>query len=314
MVNLTLSPESVAKTQTSIVISGTARSGTTIVGKLVHSFEGVEYTFEPPTLFSLFASIEIIPASTWKLLYSTYLYEDFAINAIAGRAINTNIEDDSSIHKVKSRDEIDARLKASVSRIEAKSRLSRGGTIAYKIPDIVKYIAKLRELFYATKAVIVFRGLEANIASLLNTGWYSDDGLRRGSIWPNYRLAEVELPIPFWVDEEYASLFGSLDELNRCLFLYFVNLEATSSLSDKIIVKYEELVDRPRETTETIAAKLGLRFGEITEEVIGTIKKRKAKEIRCSDGLLSGELLNRFGYASTNLHELSSEILSHNLS
>ena len=37
----------------SILISGCGRSGTTIVGKLLHSFDNVDYFFEPPLTYTI---------------------------------------------------------------------------------------------------------------------------------------------------------------------------------------------------------------------------------------------------------------------
>ena len=36
-----------------VIIGGSARSGTTIIGKLIHSLKNIEYQFEPPMLVSL---------------------------------------------------------------------------------------------------------------------------------------------------------------------------------------------------------------------------------------------------------------------
>jgi len=51
--NLQISNIASDKVNSSILISGVARSGTTIVGKLISSFDGVEYSFEPPMMFTL---------------------------------------------------------------------------------------------------------------------------------------------------------------------------------------------------------------------------------------------------------------------
>jgi hypothetical protein len=54
-----------------VCLTSIARSGTTLVGSLIHSMRGVEYSFEPPTLFMLFPLLDQIPAEAWKLLYET---------------------------------------------------------------------------------------------------------------------------------------------------------------------------------------------------------------------------------------------------
>jgi hypothetical protein len=99
-----------SKVNNSILITGSARSGTSIMGKIIHSLKNVEYVFEPPTLVSLFSVIHEMDEKHWSLLFQTYLYEEFLINAIAGRNLNFNTNDDSCIYNTKPRNEIEERL------------------------------------------------------------------------------------------------------------------------------------------------------------------------------------------------------------
>ena len=71
---LTLNKQIFDKCNECIVITGCARSGTTILSKIIHSFSNVELSFEPPMLFSLFPLINKLSQNDWKLLYETYLY------------------------------------------------------------------------------------------------------------------------------------------------------------------------------------------------------------------------------------------------
>ena len=105
------------KVSKAILITGTARNGTTITGQLIHSMNNVEYAFEPPTLLSLINIIDKVEKNIWKFLYETYLYEDFLINAIAGRNINFNKNDDSSIYHAKTEEEIQARIKKNAREV-----------------------------------------------------------------------------------------------------------------------------------------------------------------------------------------------------
>ncbi|MDE2291702.1 MAG: hypothetical protein KGL53_06435, partial [Elusimicrobia bacterium] len=59
-----------------VMIVGVARSGTTLAGSLVSSFDGIEYSFEPPLLFSLLPLIDAMPADQFQLIFETYLYEE----------------------------------------------------------------------------------------------------------------------------------------------------------------------------------------------------------------------------------------------
>ena len=61
------------KVRQSILITGSARSGTSIFGKMLGSLERVEYFFEPPTLFALFATLNDLPGREARFLFDTFL-------------------------------------------------------------------------------------------------------------------------------------------------------------------------------------------------------------------------------------------------
>ena len=88
-----LYPETSEIVNRSVVIIGTARSGTRIMGSLLWSLEETEYLFEPLMLYSLVPMIEEIPKDRWKYLFETYLVEEFLFNAMAGRFLNFNEHD-----------------------------------------------------------------------------------------------------------------------------------------------------------------------------------------------------------------------------
>ncbi len=114
---LRLSPDISNKCNKAIVVAGCYRSGTTILGKLISSFENIEYYYEPPTLMSLLPVIDNIPQNYWKLLYESYIYEDFYINSQAGRRYNFRKDDDSCIYDIRTSSYIEG---AYLSRLQRK--------------------------------------------------------------------------------------------------------------------------------------------------------------------------------------------------
>ena len=90
MSHIQLVPEVFEKCNKAVLISGSARSGTTILAKILHSFKNVELAFEPPVLYSLFALLPELEEKQWRLLYETHLYEEFFRDALSGRAINSS--------------------------------------------------------------------------------------------------------------------------------------------------------------------------------------------------------------------------------
>jgi len=255
--------------------SGSARSGTTILGKIIHSFQNVEYAFEPPILFSLFALIDKMPKTQWGLLYETFLYEDILMGALSGRGLNCNRKDDSSIYKVKTADMIKKRLSHSLRKVEANSLVHKS-TIAYKMPNIVPFIPKLKKYYPQTKVVVITRNAPEVFHSLLEKKWFGNKNLRaKNIIWPN--RTHKGLGVPFWVRKGEEQLWYSMDELHRCAYYYIRVNKPLNRIPNAIVIKYNNLVAHPTGTAKRLAAKLNLRFGEKTRMILKTVKKTEKR-------------------------------------
>lgn len=267
---ITLNSHIYHKCNDSIVISGSARSGTTIVGKIIHSFNNVEYAFEPPLLYSLFPLISELNKDHWKLLYETYLYEEFLMSALSGRGINCNREDDSSIYRVKSEKLINERLSKSLRKIDGE-KLTIKSRIVYKMPDIVPFLSKLKEYYPDTTVLIVLRKAIYVFNSLLEKGWFSERALREDNlVWPNRSLNGVH--IPFWVACGDDKSWCEMDELHRIAYYYVHVNKSVEKIPGYITVKYDDLIENPLSSAKLLAEKLKLRFGEKTLEILGTVK------------------------------------------
>lgn len=252
-----------------IVLSGSARSGTTITGKILHSFTSVEYCFEPSTLFSVFALMEKIEEPAWRLLYETYLYEEFLMNALAGRNLNCNRADDSSIYRVKSAAEVEARQARSLGKSEAEV-LTADRTLAFKMPDIVPFLGRLKEFYPQTRLVMMRRNAVDTFVSLRRKGWFTDETLRTRNLnWPNTFIDGLR--VPFWVRPDDHEKWAAMDELHRIAYYYLLTNGGIAALDATAVVDYEALVERPREVARELADTLGLSFGPKTEEILATV-------------------------------------------
>ena len=273
MIDFNLSELAAKKIHNSTLISGSARSGTTIVSKIVHSFYKVELAFEPPMLFSLIPLIDNLREKDWKLLYETYLYEDFFLNSLAGRSINCNLVDDSSIYNVKSNNEISKRLKYSASKVDVE-RIAMDSNLVFKLPDITPFIAKINNYYPSSKVVIVKRDAVGVLNSLLKKQWFSDYNLlNKNMVWPF--IYRDGFRVPFWVRERDISSWVKMTEIDRCAYYYIRVNENVDLIENKIEVKYNELLRDPYNIVENLSHDLGFKFGEKTCEIIGTIKDQK---------------------------------------
>lgn len=271
--NLAISKQAHHIVNNAVIVSGSARSGTTILGKIIHSFKNVEYAFEPPYLFSLIPLINKISKDDWKIFYETYLYEDFFLNAICGRNINCNKNDDSSIYNVKSSQEINLKLQASLSKKQLEIIASQY-VLAYKMPDIVSFIGKIAEYYPDTIVVVMNRDAIGTINSLLQKKWFHDDNLKSNLIWP-FRICN-NFHVPFWVKENDERKWLEMSEIDRSAYYYIRVNEGAEKIQLKIDINYNDLVERPAHVVKRLSEKLSLQYGDKTEEIIAQIKPSRA--------------------------------------
>jgi hypothetical protein len=269
--NLEVSESAPEKVNSSIIVSGCARSGTSILGRLLHTFKDVEYAYEPPALISIISLIDQLPKRQWKMLFEAYLYEEVLINSIAGRSINCNRVDESSIYNAKSLIDIEGRLNVTTNKIDAEA-VSKGKNICFKIPSIIEFIPVIRQYYPSIRVVLIRRDAIGNISSLLRKKWFSDQSMKGSLLWPFevYRNKRV----PFWVDVNDYDTWILMSELDRCAYYYVRMNEHMEKVDDYIEIKYSELVSAPGQVSDQISRCLNLVYGSKTLSVINSIREQ----------------------------------------
>jgi len=253
-----------------ILISGPARSGTSLLGNLIASFESIEYSFEPSTLFTLLRLKKKTPLESWKLVYETYLYEDLLLGAVSGRSANFRKKDESSIHNYKEDEEIKRRLEGPGSKSQIQ-QLSVDRRLAIKLPDVVDVLPSLSKTYPDMSVIIIFREPMTTINSWLSRAWLSDESLTGGlSLIPFRRYKNFRIPhfIPLG-REEY---FVEISELDR--IVYYLNhvYESIILLPKKILLRYEDICDQPNETVLSLSTVLKTVPTKKTYELISKIR------------------------------------------
>lgn len=263
------------KARETVLITGSARSGTSIFGKLLGSLEGVEYFFEPPTLFSLFSLLEAMPRREVQFLFDTFVYEELLMGALSGRAINLRGQDDSSIRHIKTEKEIARRLDGVARKHELDASAA---TIAIKIPSFVNRIPAISETLGLHRLVISIRHPGSTINSLLRKGWFSDTTLQAGDIiWPN--RVETRVPAPHWVPEEWLGDWDSMAETDRAALYFITQTDLPHTLpKNTLIFDYDQMIIQSRELLEVVADQLDLRFGPLTEKILADVKVQETTE------------------------------------
>lgn len=256
-----------------ILITGLGRSGTTLVGRLIASCKFVEYAFEPPVLISLFSQLGKVPSDSWKLLFTTYLYEEVFVNGIAGRSINLNPNDDSSAWGTLGEKEVNRRLQRSWRKHEIESLLytTREVSVAYKIPSLVQYLPTFLELYPDARVLHVVRGLLPTIASFLSKGWFrEDDSSDLITAFYPYSVFH-SIRVPFWVKADHVEWWAEAKELERCLYYYSLNIHTNQKQVMRLA--YEDLTRSPESTFEKLLRELNLEQGEETRSILQKVHR-----------------------------------------
>jgi hypothetical protein len=258
--------------ENAICLTGTARSGTTLLGSLIHSMDGVEYSFEPPTICNLFLRIQHYTDDLIKRIYTEYIYEEILMPAISGRNLNFNPKDWSYIFNVKSLDEIRSRYESG-NRIRELYESSTKSVVAYKIPNITQALTKVLQFYPRTRIVVTARNPDEVAQSVMERKWYHGDELNYMTTGPIRKSNHGNVP---------ACLVGisedewiNLDEIERCHAIY-VGCYQEALKSNCIIVDYHSLLLEPQKTTLTISEALGLKWGKMTEQVVRSVRNPKA--------------------------------------
>lgn len=260
-----------------MLITGSARSGTTIMGKLVHSLDQVDYAFEPPFLFSHIPLINHMPREQWRLLYETYLFEDQHMDAVAGRRLNFNVHDDSNVFIAKERPLIEERVNGRSTRQSILPK-ALNNTIAYKMPDMLPYISRLRNYYPNMTIVIMFRKASEVISSLLRKRWFSDESLSNSaSIWPS--VVSSKPYVPFWVPVNEIQNWFNLNEIDRCMYYYCLMYEHIRTNARTIIVDYDNFLSDPAQTLNKISKLIDRPFGTKSEEILDTVTNQESQQI-----------------------------------
>ncbi len=262
------------KVSNAICISGIARSGTTIMGRLIHSLKNVEYAFEPTMLMHLFLLADHMPEKSWRVLYQSCLYQQILMDSIAGRSLNFNSNDDSYIFKSKSIAEIASRFDGE-NRFNTIFERTRNSHVAYKLPNIVPLLPKLRERYPDSRIMIMLRSPDAVVLSLKRKGWFrrevplfSESGL----------LKKVgDHTVPAVVDDSLVEQWMTLGETDRCYLFYQHIYRDLTRTKDALVVDYSRFVEAPKQIFGGIMDRFGLEYGEQTEAILDGTSERYAE-------------------------------------
>lgn len=266
--------EAYAAVDRSILLTGVARSGTSMMGQLLHSLERVQYVFEPPVLYRLLELNHIHGGSHFRPahaeLLETYLYAEL-LDLVLGRRNNARLQDSSNIHVAKGAEYVSLQHLLPDTPTDA-TEMASGSTIVWKMPDIGKYLPGLMERYPGLRVVVMLREREDVEASLLDKGWY-----RYGCTWVYDRGEGV----PFWFDHSGPE-WRAFTEEERCAEAWSTNhrqlTDALEPYDERTsFIPYRSFVTTPTPIFAKLALWLGLKPTEHTMQMLRRVYDRQER-------------------------------------
>lgn len=251
----------------SILVTGAPRSGTTLLGNLLHSCEGVEYIFEPQVVLPLLALMDSLAEDDWRTLFETTLVAEAMMDRVAGRGINLNFYDDSSFEKVKPYNELKARMGHSWSATEAQGACAQR-TLVWKSPEAGMWAEDLRRLYPGMRVVAIWRSEKEVVRSMVAKGWFAG---RKEARWFHQDGDQ-----PFWWHRRQGigltRFWMDLDEEAKASTLWS-SVWAGLGVKGVYVLSYADLCREPQRVFTGLCTFLGLQPGAMTEGLLQRVQK-----------------------------------------
>lgn len=263
-----------------VVITGPPRSGTTLLGKLVGSLQGLDYRFEPPSLRMLTATHAAgeLSLELGAKLLSAYLCEDIFVESLLGRGLNFRPDDDSLIFSQLSWSQVVSRWTKFANRRQAINHgLAEARRLCIKMPFMLDSLALLRAAMPACRLIVCVRNGIDVVTSMLRKQWLSDDVLEL-ELWP-YAGRRDGVNIPSWVPVEFHDRWPGMSPATRACLVWSIHADhglRQRHSADLIELRYEELVSQPRQLVQQLADRLGHGLTPLTEHWIASVRRPPA--------------------------------------
>ena len=257
------------------IITGCGRSGTSILGKLIGSMNGVEYLFEPTT--PKFANVE-------PVLCRSLMFEDFVLPALQGR--NVNIDSGTESYTGYYETDESLRLKwENKRRIDILPKiLNKKPQLVLKLTEMQGMLSHLNTTFPGVRMIHIIRNGIDVIQSMMKPNWYTDSYMQTNSVdWVSIYTDDkgISYNVPWFIAVEMdKEEWIKYNHETRCAAVWRVTVEKMTELHKNIhIIKYEDLCRNPELEMKGIIDFMNIERdtqvekSDITERHISTIKE-----------------------------------------
>lgn len=267
-----------------VVITGVARSGTSVVGKIIGSFENSHYLFEP-AIFYLIPPLIKEKKLSFKEgadLLKSVLFEDFYLQMISGRYINYNKNDDSYIGEYVDVKEIESRWYKFERKTDVMEHLEKNDYLfVIKMPDIQPFYDVLYKCFDGVKFVDLVRDGNDVVSSSIRRDFYSIEDLNeRLVIWSNMIN---NLRVPWFIENKNRENFSKWNHETRVAHIWRIQTECgldfASEHEDKILqYKLEDFSKDPEIFVKKVEKFLNRKRTKITDKNVKSVEKFKQRK------------------------------------
>lgn len=261
-----------------LVITGAPRSGTSLLGKLISTLDGIDYHFEPPMVWVLASllSMKALSPDVASVLLRLYLHEDLLLESAHGRKANLRPGDDSLVLNSMHWPELLSRWQNIRNRDDAIRYVSeRQLRLAFKTPSVIDAIPFFEAALPESKFIIIMRDGRDVVKSILQKGWFSDEGMK-DNYWP-YKVVDG-VGTTHLVEDAMVAHWAVMNEATRACYLWRRDaefaLEARSrGLGERLyMLSYEALRLDPTGIMEQIAKFLETTTTDLT--MLGALSVR----------------------------------------
>jgi hypothetical protein len=265
-------------TKNTIVITGAPRSGTSLLGKLVSTLEGVEYHFEPPLVWGLSAllSMKALSPEVASVLLQLHLHEDLLLESAHGRKANLRPGDDSLVLNSIYWPELLSRWQNIRNRDDAINYIAdRKLRLAFKMPSVIDAIPFFDATLPESQFIIIMRDGRDVVKSIIKKRWLSDEGLKN-NYWP-FKIVNGS-KVPHLVEDSMVGEWVKMNEATRACYLWrrdaeFAIQAKSSGLGNRLhILSYEELRQNPDSIMDELAQFLSTQTTNLTKLGIMSVR------------------------------------------
>lgn len=266
-------------TETTIIVTGAPRSGTSLLGRLISTLGGIDYHHEPPMLWLLtgLLSMKVLSQSVASCFLKAYLHEELLVESVHGRRANLRPSDESLVLKSIRWEELVSRWQNIRNRADAVQYISsRNLRLAVKMPSVGEWIPFFETALPKSRFIIIVRDGRDVVRSILKKGWLTDEGLR-DNYWP-YKLIGGQ-KVPSLVEDTIAQKWVRMNAATRACYLWRADVESALQIKEKAslkerlhIMRYEELRKNPLHAMTEAAAFLSTEFTDLTDSGIRSVR------------------------------------------